>query len=157
MLTGAGLKQSPIYSCQKYLKLRDKARLGGGSVQGRKGGKDPAATLGCPTGKEQPGSSGTHRKDKGQEGTGTRCRKGKIIHPENDQTLHPEPKGAEKCPVRCSKLSRTGPEPAGTTLKAAQLWSRALQVLSKPSSSAMLIFLPNLPAHNSVINSSTNN
>lgn len=41
------------------------------------------------------------------------------------------------------KLSRTSPEAAGTTLRPVQLWSRALQVLSKPSSSAMLIFLPN--------------
>lgn len=113
-------------------------------MQERKGGKHPAAALGCPTGKEQPGSSGTHRKDKGQLGTGTRCSKGKMIHPEHDQTLHPEHKGDEKCPVRCSKLSSTGPEPGGITLKAVQLWSRALQVLSKPSSSAMLIFLPNL-------------
>lgn len=44
--------------------------------------------------------------------------------------------------MRCSKLSRTGSEPAGTALKPVQ--SRDLQVLSKPSSSAMLILLPNL-------------
>lgn len=146
LLTGTGLKQSPIYSCQKYLQLRDEARLQGVGACSLKEKERQGRIQLLPRAAQQDKSSQAPvgHTPEGQEGTGTRCNKGKIVHPESDQTLNPAPKEAKKCPVGCSELSRTGPEPAGTTLKPVQLWSRALQVLSKPSSSAMLIFLPNL-------------
>lgn len=142
MLTVTGLKQSSIYSCQKYLKPRDEVRLGGVGVSSLKEkGREGRIQL-LPWAAQQERSSGTGSGTHRERTRGNRY-KGKIIHSEKDQTLHLAPKEAEKCPVRGSKLSRTGPEAAGTTLKPVQLWSRALQVLSKPSSSAMLIFLPN--------------
>lgn len=77
-----------------------------------KGGKDPTAALVYLVEKEQPGSSGTQRKNKKEQ---VQKAAREILFILSDQTPHPAPKEAEKCPVRCSERSRTGPEPAGTT------------------------------------------
>jgi len=92
LLTVTWLKQSPIYSCQKYLELRDAARLqevGLHSLKERKGGKDLIAALGYLTGACRKRTRENRHKMK----------QGKTSLALSDQALDQAPREAEKSPA----------------------------------------------------------
>lgn len=64
---------------------------------GEKWGKELIAALGYPRGEVQ--SLLCDAPLKGQEGTGTRCSNGKIIHPESEQALDQAPREAGESPA----------------------------------------------------------
>lgn len=74
LLTVTGLEQSPIYSCQKYLKLRDEARLGGVGVSSlkEKGREGRIQLLPWAAWQERSSQAPLGHTGKGQGGTGTR-------------------------------------------------------------------------------------